>query len=166
MTERPDRASGPDDVPDGARPAARLLLLSDTDRVLLLQGRVVDERRWWVSPGGGLRAGESFEAAAARELLEETGLDLPIGPCLWTRRHRFEWFGRVHDQYERFFLVRVRGEPEPEGLEPDGYIIGHRWWSVDEVQRSSDDFSPRRLGTLLPKLLAGTLPDVPFDAGV
>lgn len=153
-------------VPEGARPASRVLVLSDTGRVLLLQGRAVDDRRWWVSPGGALEHGETFEDAARRELYEETGLTLPIGRCLWTRHHQYEWFGRAHDQYERFFLVLVKGEPEPFAAEPDGYIVGYRWWSVEEVEVAPDDFSPRRLGTLLRQLISGSLPDDPFDAGV
>lgn len=156
-----------DGVPLGSRPASRVLLLSDADRVLLFQGRPVDGRgRWWVAPGGGLDEGETFEQAARRELLEETGLDLPVGRCLWTRRHQFEWFGRPHDQFEQFFLARVVQEVEPRPIKPDGYIIGHRWWSVEEIRSASDQFTPRRLGQLLSELLAGTLPSEPFDAGV
>ena len=57
---------------------------------------VVDERGWvllqerdeharvdpdrWTLPGGGIEAGESDEAAAHRELEEETGLRLPLQP--------------------------------------------------------------------------------------
>ncbi len=32
--------------------------------------------RWWYLPGGGVRRGESFIAAAQREVLEETGLSV------------------------------------------------------------------------------------------
>jgi 8-oxo-dGTP pyrophosphatase MutT (NUDIX family) len=60
-------------IPPGARPASRVLVISDDLKLLLLQGVQDGFDPWWVSPGGGLQAGESFEDAAARELLEETG---------------------------------------------------------------------------------------------
>ena len=153
-------------IPIGARPAARVLVVSDDDRLLLLQGRSIGSDPWWVSPGGGLLPGESFEEAALRELLEETGFRAPIGPCVWTRRHRFEWYGKPHDQDERFFVARVGRAVEPRPPNADGYIVGYRWWTHAEIAASDDDFSPRRLATFLPPILAGEYPATPFDAGV
>ena len=153
-------------VPPGARPVARVLVINDDSRLLLLEGARIPSDRWWVSPGGGLKPGESFEAAAARELLEETGFSVPIGPCVWTRHHRFEWYGKQHDQYERFFVAQGAPWVEPVPVRADGYIVGHRWWTLDEIRSSTDQFAPRRLADLLPPILRAEYPRTPFDAGV
>jgi|CXWL01.1.fsa_nt_gi 8-oxo-dGTP pyrophosphatase MutT (NUDIX family) len=154
------------------RPAARVLLLDDAERLLLF--RVVEEpqhpRPLWITAGGGLDPGESYEAAAVRELWEETGIrSAEFGPCVWVRRHVFEFRGSWVDAAERFFVVRV-GAPEIirdnlEAQERD-YMPEHRWWTADEIARSSDRFAPRRLEELLPPIIRGEYPLEPIDSGV
>ncbi len=120
---------------------------------------------FWVAPGGGLDPGETFESAAVRELHEETGQSLPIGPCVWTRRHTYEWNGRKLDQVERFFIARTSSE-QISSTKPDGYVIGHRWWSFAEIEGSAETFAPRRLAQFLRPLLDGELPNPSIDCGV
>ncbi len=50
----------------------------DRDRVILLR----NERGEWELPGGRLEAGESPEECVAREVLEELGLSVEVGPLL------------------------------------------------------------------------------------
>jgi 8-oxo-dGTP pyrophosphatase MutT (NUDIX family) len=155
-----------DGVPTGARPVARVLLIDQQGCILLL--RALDRtngQTWWVTPGGGLESDESFEDAAQRELREETGLELEIGPWVWTRRHQYEWNGRWCDQYERFFVVlTISRELTPQA--EDDYVVEKRWWTLEEIERAADDFAPRRLAELLGPILRGTYPLTPFDCGI
>lgn len=41
------------------------------------------EREYWVLPGGEVRQGETLVECARRETLEETGLEVEIGPLLF-----------------------------------------------------------------------------------
>ena len=52
------------------RPAARVLLVSDRDRILLIRWvfDAEDPLGLWITPGGGLHDGETFEQGARREL--------------------------------------------------------------------------------------------------
>ena len=153
------------------RAAARIVLLDPADRVLLL--RLVDAatgRWWWFTPGGGLDAGETHEAAAARELVEEVGLSgVTLGPWVWSREHDFPMpDGTWYRQRERYYLARVpRFEVSTAGHL--GYEVAalaeHRWWSAAEITASAETFAPRRLGALLEELLREGPPPAPIETG-
>jgi ADP-ribose pyrophosphatase YjhB (NUDIX family) len=52
------------------------------DQVVLVKRRHEPLAGQWSLPGGGLELGETLEAGAAREVLEETGLIVEVGPVV------------------------------------------------------------------------------------
>jgi 8-oxo-dGTP diphosphatase len=74
-----------------------VILLVDTRGWLLLQERdehaPIDPEKWGMV-GGHVEDGEEFEAAAYRELAEETGIRLPAGDLRLWREEAVEWPGR------------------------------------------------------------------------
>ncbi|MGR0320510.1 NUDIX domain-containing protein [Agromyces sp. ZXT2-3] len=67
-------------------PAAGAVITDADGRVLLVRRRAAPQRGRWSVPGGRLEPGESFADAAAREVLEETGLRVTVRRELWSLR--------------------------------------------------------------------------------
>ncbi len=62
------------------RESARMIII-DKDKILLMH-RVKDGKEYYVLPGGGIEEGETPLIAVAREIKEETNLDVEVGPLM------------------------------------------------------------------------------------
>lgn len=125
------------------RTSARIILLDEDGRVLLLRGfdpaAPTPAVHWWFTVGGQTLPGEKLADGAVRELVEETGLSVPsgrlVGP-LWRRVAVFDFNGTTIRSEELFFVHRTkRFEPATDGrtnLE-QRYITGHRWCDAEEI---------------------------------
>src|SRR5436189_369752 len=66
-------------MPEGLpRVGSALLVRDEANRILLGKRNKDPQRGSWVIPGGKIRAFESIGEAAARELREETGLEVDV----------------------------------------------------------------------------------------
>ena len=153
------------------RPAVRAVVVDPAERVLLVRFTFPDHSLW-ATPGGGIEPGESDEKAIRRELSEELGLDdVRLGPVVWIREHIVPFASGLWDgQAERHYLVRTAAfEPAPRlswaELNAE-HVTAIRWWTLPEMEASTELFAPRRLPALLRALLEDGAPAEPVDVGV
>jgi 8-oxo-dGTP pyrophosphatase MutT (NUDIX family) len=140
----------------------------------LASGRIAlsDSARpmFWVTPGGSLDAGESFEAALLREIWEETGLLLAsAGTWVWTGEKELARDGERVLTVARVYAQRIDAfEPAPPQLtaEEHASFRGFRWWSVEGIAASKERFVPRALASLLHALLQEPWPAAPISVEV
>ena len=132
---------------EGYRPNVGIILTNERNEVFW--GKRVREHSWQF-PQGGIKPGESPEAAMYRELLEEVGL-LPhhvkiLGrtrdwlrydvPTHWVKR---EWRGSYRGQKQIWYLLRLIGRETDvylrasERPEFDAWRWHQYWAPIDEV---------------------------------
>ncbi|PZR53883.1 NUDIX hydrolase [Xylanimonas oleitrophica] len=159
---------GPDWVlgPDGLRHrrAARVIVLDDAGRVLVVRGHDADQpdRSWWFTVGGGIDAGESDVEAALRELREEAGLELAPadleGPVM-TRAGYFHFYAETCRQDEVFFVARVPAGHVPTDAgwtDVEREVLDEmRWLSAAELRSQPYEVFPTALPDVVEQLAGG-----------
>jgi 8-oxo-dGTP diphosphatase len=114
-------------------------------RVLLVHRPAYDD---WSFPKGGVKAGESLEEAAVREVREETGLECRILMKLSISRYNYRSRkGNLKPKAVHYFLMEAGGgEIRTDGLEVDRAC----WLDLDEAKRRLSYDQDRRLLDSIP----------------
>jgi predicted ATPase/DNA-binding CsgD family transcriptional regulator/ADP-ribose pyrophosphatase YjhB (NUDIX family) len=154
--------------------ASRVIVLDPLQRVLLF--RYEDQvplypdqpelRSFWVTPGGVLEGGETFENAALRELAEETGITgVVLGPCVWVSYQAYFWRGEPAVRVDRYFVTHVQDAWVDTIDMPADERLAHpefRWWTTAELRATMDTTSPPGFVDLLESVLRNNTPSVPI----
>jgi 8-oxo-dGTP pyrophosphatase MutT (NUDIX family) len=146
----------------GHRLTSRILLFDESGCALLFLTVAPDTSgiARWVTPGGGVDPGETHTVAAIRELFEETGLAItdPGAPVL-SLDFDVEWNNADHDTgHAEYYVVHTtRFEPSQEGWTDSERVdtLAARWWSLDELTTTTEQFEPAQLPGLVEKYRFG-----------
>lgn len=135
------------------RRAARLIVLDPALRALMFRYDVPGRPPFWVTAGGECEPDESFEEAARRELLEETGITADPGPQIARMTPEFITVeGEPVQADERFFLVCVAEaaiDTSRHTLLEQQLMTQHRWFTLAELENWPEAVFPVDLAAMI-----------------
>lgn len=151
------------------RKSSRAIVLNKQNQIFLFRYTFdffAEQESIWITPGGGLDDGESFEEALKRELFEEMGIELTEpAPEIFYRFPLYELkSGETVQCEERFYLVRLdetefscTGWTESEKKR----MTAGRWWTLEEIKQSKETFFSKDILEILERLSQGDIPKEP-----
>ena len=131
------------------RRSARIIVLDPLERLLLFRFDVADRPPFWVTAGGECEPQESFEEAARRELLEETGIAADPGKQIARTTPQFVTVeGEPVQADERYFLIEVaeaRIDTARHTELEQRVMTQHRWFTRPEFASWHEAVFPENL---------------------
>lgn len=125
------------------RLAARALILHE-DRLLLVNAYPGAHLDLWCAPGGGCEAGQSLPENLAREVHEETGLTIAVGPPVLVNEFHDPDTG--FHQVDLFFRCTLAaGDLDDTWQDPEGVVTDRRFFSRVELASGRVRFKPDSL---------------------
>jgi 8-oxo-dGTP diphosphatase len=125
------------------RLAARALILHE-DRLLLVNAYPDSRLGLWCAPGGGCEAGQSLPQNLAREVIEETGLTVTVGPPVLVNEFHDPDTG--FHQVDIFFRCTVAvGTLDDAWTDPEGVVTDRRFFTRAELSSGAIRFKPDSL---------------------
>ncbi len=149
------------------RPGVGVILMNSAHGVWVGRRYGVTAEAWQM-PQGGIDEGESPEAAALRELEEETGVTPDLAEILAVSRgwHQYDvpaeltktvWQGRFRGQRQKWFVMRFLGGDGDINIETEHPEFSEwRWTAPADLERDVIDFK-RPLYAALTKEFAAYL---------
>jgi 8-oxo-dGTP diphosphatase len=112
------------------RLAVRAVILDDRGRLLLVNA-YAGRDDLWCAPGGGVRLHDSLPDNLLREVAEETGIAVTVGPpCLVNEFH--DPGGRFH-QVDIYFRCHLAGPVPADWTDPEGVVSRRLWVTRDQA---------------------------------
>jgi len=127
--------------------AGRALIVHE-NTLLLVNGD--GDGTFWVPPGGRSELGEDIRACVRREVFEETGLTVSVGPLVAVSEY-YDAPAAFHILQAHFFCTIESGTLDPDWIDHHGPVCQARFFSPDEMRS-------------LPRVFPGFLVDLDFSA--
>lgn len=132
----------------GLRLGVRAIIVRENHLLLVNAYRAGTGPELWCAPGGGVEANSSLPENLKREVHEETGLEIDVGPVALV--NEFHDPDLPFHQIDIFFRAKIlSGEISDEWSDPEGIVQTRRFFSTKELKNLTTKPS--------------TLPQIAFD---